>query len=240
MITVQALSKAYIDGDRRVEVLSNLSMDIDRGKSLAVTGPSGSGKSTLLNLLSGILACDSGTIGIEHDGQRIRLSEMSEKDRTLFRRRHIGYVHQFFNLVPTLTVWENVALPASLNRHRDVRERAMALLSRFHLEGRADAFPDVLSGGEQQRIAVARALIIEPLIVLADEPTGNLDRDNTEAVVELLFGACQEFSTTLVVATHSERVAGEADQHFDLGTQMDPGEQIDQGTRIDQGVQRSE
>ena len=142
---------------------------------------------------------------------------MSERERTIFRRQHIGYVHQFFNLVPTLTVWENVALPASLNQISDGRERSLALLSEFGLDGRADAFPDVLSGGEQQRVAVARALVIDPLVVLADEPTGNLDRANTEIVSSLLFGACKSNGTTLVIATHSDDVAAQADEHLRLG-----------------------
>ena len=220
MITIQSLNKSYLDGDRRIDVITNLSLELDAGCSLAITGPSGSGKSTLLNILSGILAPDAGSIEIGVAESSVRLDQMTEKGRTLFRRKHIGYVHQFFNLVPTLTVWENVALPVSLNRKFDkdtsAREMSLSLLSEFNLSHRAEAFPDVLSGGEQQRVAVARALIIEPLLVLADEPTGNLDRENSGAVADLLFGACQKFQTTLVVATHSDAVAGRADQHLTL------------------------
>ena len=221
VISVKSLSKSYLDDDQRVEVIVDLDLSLSRGASLAITGPSGSGKSTLLNMLSGILGSDSGSIEIGDAESLARLDKMSEKARTLFRREHIGYVHQFFNLVPTLTVWENVALPVSLNKkHNKVtnaREMSLELLAEFHLDHRAGAFPDVLSGGEQQRVAVARALIIEPLLVLADEPTGNLDRENSEAVAELLFGACQRFQTTLVVATHSDSVAERADHHLTLG-----------------------
>lgn len=217
MIKVSHLCKSYRDGARQVQVLNDLSLEIRAGRSLAVTGPSGSGKSTFLNLLAGLLTPDSGKIEVTVNNQVTALDEASEKQRTWFRRRRIGYVHQFFNLVPTLTVWENVALPGALNKQTELRDRAMAILAEFELEDRADAFPDVLSGGEQQRVAVARAILIEPAIVLADEPTGNLDRDNTDVVTRLLFGTCQRFATTLVVATHSMEVARMADQHIDLG-----------------------
>lgn len=220
MISVKSLSKSYLDGDRRVQVLSDLDLSVERGTSLAITGPSGSGKSTLLNILSGILAADSGEVAIGDADHSVRIDGLSEKARTLFRRQNIGYVHQFFNLVPTLTVWENVALPAALNKRPDVRERSIGLLCEFGLDDRAEAFPDVLSGGEQQRVAVARALILEPLVVLADEPTGNLDRANSDAVATLLYGACQKYGTTLIVATHSDDVAERANQHLKLGMRL--------------------
>ncbi len=217
MIKVSQLCKSYRDGERKVQVLNDLSLEVPAGRSLAITGPSGSGKSTFLNLLAGLLVPDSGKIEVKVDNRVTALEQASEKERTWFRRQRIGYVHQFFNLVPTLTVWENVALPGALNKQTNLRERAMAILSAFELDDRANAFPDVLSGGEQQRVAVARAILIEPAIVLADEPTGNLDRENTEIVTRLLFGTCHQFATTLVVATHSMAVAQMADQHIDLG-----------------------
>ena len=216
-LSVEGLTKSY---DEKL-LFENINFGLDQGQKSALVGVNGVGKSTLLNMLSGILGSDSGSIEIGDAESLARLDKMSEKARTLFRREHIGYVHQFFNLVPTLTVWENVALPVSLNKKRskasNARDMSLELLAEFHLDHRADAFPDVLSGGEQQRVAVARALIIEPLLVLADEPTGNLDRENSEAVAELLFGACQRFQTTLVVATHSDSVAERADHHLTLG-----------------------
>ncbi|NKC01010.1 MAG: ATP-binding cassette domain-containing protein [Pseudomonadales bacterium] len=217
MISIANLAKTYLDGDRLVEVLKALSLEVSTGASLAITGPSGSGKSTLLNIIAGLVQADAGTVEIGVDGLRVALQSSTEKERTAFRRQNIGYVHQFFNLVPTLTVWENVALPGVLNKKTGARDRAMDLLAEFGLEDRADAFPDILSGGEQQRVAVARAMIIEPAVVLADEPTGNLDQENTDAVTRLLFDSCDQFSTTLIVATHSEAVASLADDRLELG-----------------------
>lgn len=217
MISIANLAKTYLDGDSVVEVLKALSLEVSTGASLAITGPSGSGKSTLLNIIAGLIQADAGSVEIRIDGRPVALQSSTEKERTAFRRQNIGYVHQFFNLVPTLTVWENVALPGVLNKKSAVRDRAMDLLAEFGLEDRADAFPDVLSGGEQQRVAVARAMIIEPAVVLADEPTGNLDQENTDAVTRLLFDSCDQFSTTLIVATHSEAVASLADDRLELG-----------------------
>ena len=217
VISIVNLAKTYLDGDRLVEVLQVVSLEVSTGASLAVTGPSGSGKSTLLNIIAGLVQADAGSVEVELDGLRIALQTCTEQERTSFRRQNIGYVHQFFNLVPTLTAWENVALPGVLNKKSAVRNRAIELLAAFGLEDRAEAFPDVLSGGEQQRVAVARAMIIEPAVVLADEPTGNLDQENTDAVTRLLFDSCDQFSTTLIVATHSEAVATLADARLDLG-----------------------
>ncbi len=216
MISVTDLHKTYVDGEHEVTVLSGLSINVEAQRSLAVLGPSGSGKSTFLNILAGIVSVDAGSVQFNVRDESFALQLLPEAERTAFRRRHVGYVHQFFNLIPTLTVWENVALPASLNKLSDVRERAEALLDEFGLLDRAGAFPDVLSGGEQQRVAVARAIVTEPAIVLADEPTGNLDRVNTEAVTRLLFATCERYGATLIVATHSSTVAALADEHLYL------------------------
>ncbi len=222
MISITDLHKTYVDGEAEVTVLSGLSINVEAQRSLAVLGPSGSGKSTFLNILAGIVSVDAGSVQFNMRDESFALHLLPEAERTAFRRRHVGYVHQFFNLIPTLTVWENVALPASLNKLSDVRERAEALLDEFGLLDRAGAFPDVLSGGEQQRVAVARAIVTEPAIVLADEPTGNLDRVNTEAVTRLLFATCERYGATLVVATHSPTVAALADEHLYLtGTAND-------------------
>jgi len=216
MISITDLHKMYVDGEHEVTVLSGLSINVEAQRSLAVLGPSGSGKSTFLNILAGIVSVDAGSVQFNVRDESFALHLLPEAERTAFRRRHVGYVHQFFNLIPTLTVWENVALPASLNKLSDVRERAEALLDEFGLLDRAGAFPDVLSGGEQQRVAVARAIVTEPAIVLADEPTGNLDRVNTEAVTRLLFATCERYGATLIVATHSPTVAALADEHLYL------------------------
>jgi len=180
------------------------------GERVAILGPSGSGKSTLLNLVSGIDLPDEGTVRI--DGTD--LTALSEHERTLFRRHRVGFVFQFYNLLPTLTVLENLLLPVELKgtvRSRD-QARAAELLARVGLEDRGDAFPDRLSGGEQQRVAVARALVHEPTLVLADEPTGNLDEDTGRRVADLLEELVRAHGRTLVVVTHSRELADRMDR----------------------------
>ena len=223
--------KSYEEGDRTHEVLTGASVTIPAGQRVAILGPSGSGKSTLLNLMSGIDLPDSGTVRIGDTD----LGRLSERDRTLFRRDHIGFVFQFFNLLPTLTVLENLLLPLELsgrvgsgaskggrgegraNGAFSPEERARSLLDAVELGSRADAFPDRLSGGEQQRVAIARSLVHEPDLLLADEPTGNLDEDTGERVVEVLESLVSAGSTTLVVVTHSRELAGRMDRILELG-----------------------
>ena len=216
VLEVAGLSKRYADGDRVVEVLCDVSFSLAPGQSLAVTGPSGSGKSTLLNILAGIVTADSGAVRLRLGDGEVDLLDLDDAERTRLRRRHVGYVHQFFNLVPTLTVWENTVLPARLNKRRDLDDAAMALIAGFGLGDRRDDFPEVLSGGEQQRVAVARGLLLQPPLLLADEPTGNLDAVNSEQVASLLFSAARERGVALVVATHSETIAAQAEQRLHL------------------------
>lgn len=217
-ISASNISKQFIDGDRRIDVIRSLSFDLAGGESLAVTGPSGSGKSTLLNLLAGVLPLDDGELALDLPGGAILMHKTAERERTAIRRRHIGYVYQFFNLVPTLTVLENVRLPARLNRRPDLDRRASDLLEDFGLVDRFDAFPEVLSGGEQQRVAVARALLMSPPLLLADEPTGNLDLDNTKQVADLLFRTAKDLGVALIIATHNPEVAAMADQQLQLSS----------------------
>jgi putative ABC transport system ATP-binding protein len=191
-------------------VFDDLQARFERGRITALVGRSGSGKSTLLNLVSGIDLPDAGRILF--DGRDV--SALSERERTLHRRHTIGFVFQFFNLLPTLTVAENLLLPLQLlGRERGAaRRRVGDLLERVHMRDRADDFPDQLSGGEQQRVAVARALVHEPALVLADEPTGNLDADTGREVLALLVAATRDAGHTLIVATHSSEAAGAADR----------------------------
>ena len=184
------------------------------GETIALRGRSGSGKSTLLNLVSGIDLPDSGEVVVA--GQRI--ATLNERDRTLFRRRHIGFVYQAFNLVPTLTVGDNVRLVLELNRVEDKRADATVfrLLDAVGLADRVDSYPDVLSGGEQQRVAIARALAHDPSVVLADEPTGNLDDDSAARVLELLDSLVREAGGTMIIATHSASVAARCDRVLEL------------------------
>jgi putative ABC transport system ATP-binding protein len=204
------LTKSYYEGDVRRPVLQNAHAEFQRGEITAILGKSGSGKSTLLNLISGIDAPDSGQIWV--DGQD--LTTLSERDRTLFRRAQIGFVFQFFNLIPTLTVGENVSLPLELNRvpRPQARKKAQAMLETVGLLDRWKTFPEKLSGGEQQRVALARALVHDPLLVLADEPTGNLDEESGAQVLALLTRLTRESSGTLLLVTHSAEAAANADQ----------------------------
>ena len=202
--------KSYREGERRHSVLGGATGSIEAGERVAILGPSGSGKSTLLNVVSGIDLPDSGRVVIGG----IDVTELSERDRTLFRRIHVGFVFQFFNLLPTLTVLENLLLPVELGGRVGERERARArsLLDAVGLGERAAAFPDLLSGGEQQRVAIARALVHRPGLVLADEPTGNLDEDTGQDVAELLDSLVAEERSTMVVVTHSRELAGRMDR----------------------------
>ena len=215
-LTINRITKQYTDGDRRIDVINDLSFELMSGESLAVTGPSGSGKSTLLNLLAGVLPVDTGELVLDVPGGAVCMHDASERERTAIRRQHIGYVYQFFNLVPTLTVLENVRLPARLNRRRDLDKRAAELLQNFGLADRIGVYPEVLSGGEQQRVAVARALLLSPPLLLADEPTGNLDLANTAQVANLLFQTAHEMGVALVIATHNPEVAAMADHQLHL------------------------
>ncbi len=210
VVQIQDLYKTYHEGDRSQPVLEGVNLDIAAGEFLAILGASGSGKSTLLNLLSGIDSPDHGRIWI--DGTDI--TPLSDRQLTLFRRDHIGIVFQFFNLIPTLTARENITLPQELSGkgRRAAEQQADALLRQVGLGERASAFPDKLSGGEQQRVAIARALLHEPKIVLADEPTGNLDDDTGAAVIALLLRLTREAGKTLIMATHSAEIAQGADR----------------------------
>jgi putative ABC transport system ATP-binding protein len=214
LVELRGVTKAYREGDAERVVLSGVDAAIRRGELCVLIGRSGSGKSTLLNLIGGIDVPTAGEIVV--DG--LPLAGTSEAARTLFRRHHVGFVFQFFNLIPTLTVEENLRLPLELNGHRreSARARARALLAEVGLADRGATFPERLSGGEQQRVAVARALVHEPLLVLADEPTGNLDLDTGRQVLELLDRLTRRAGRTMVMATHSPEVVGLADRIFRL------------------------
>ena len=204
------LTKSYYEGDVRRVVLQNAHADFQPGEMTAILGRSGSGKSTLLNLISGIDAPDGGQIWVDgHD-----LTTLPERDRTLFRRAQIGFIFQFYNLIPTLTVGENVSLPLELNRvpRPQAQEKAQDLLASVGLLDRWGTFPEKLSGGEQQRVALARALVHDPVLILADEPTGNLDEETGVQVMSLLTRLVRERDRTLLMVTHSPEAASNADR----------------------------
>ncbi len=209
-IEIDGLTKNYRETGRPVTIFDNLSLSVKRGELLVLLGRSGSGKSTLLNLLGGIDRPDSGRIVI--DG--IELTSLSEHRRTLFRRHHIGFVFQSYQLIPTLTVMDNLLLPLELIQPtgKAGRNKAAELLNNLDLSDRLDTYPDRLSGGEQQRVAIARALIHDPLLVLADEPTGNLDLQTGQQVMSLLDKLVRQSGKTLILATHSREVMGIADR----------------------------
>ncbi len=208
------INKSYKEGGRTLPILENLNGDFTRGSLTAVIGRSGSGKTTLLNLISGIDRATSGEIHIGGD----RLTGLDEGERTRFRRRHIGFIFQFFNLIPTLTVLENVLFPLELNGLADADGHTWAeeLLQRVGLAGRLATFPDRLSGGERQRVAIARALVHRPRLLLADEPTGNLDQETGRLVMALMTDLIRAEKSTLIMVTHSMAFAHRADRVYTL------------------------
>lgn len=208
LLSVSGLGRDFREGERQRNVLRGLDLQVAPGEIVALLGRSGSGKSTLLNLLSGIDDPDHGAIYMNG----VALTGLSEPERTLFRRHHIGFVYQFFNLIPTLTVAENVSLPLELVGRRRDAEAAARMLEEVGLQDRAGTFPDRLSGGEQQRVAIARALVHRPALVLADEPTGNLDAENGRRILELLQCLVRARTQTLILVTHSKDVAAIADR----------------------------
>jgi len=210
MIQVDNLTRVYQTGSNRQVVFDALTFGVDKGETVALLGASGSGKTTLLNLISGIDTPDAGQVLL--DG--VDVHALGEPDRTLLRRRQIGFVFQFFNLIPTLTAGENVALPLELlgSDDRTAQQRADALLEKVGLGGLGMRYPETLSGGEQQRAAIARALAHEPAVLLADEPTGNLDEDTGRLIIDLLTALARQQGTTLLLVTHSMQVAQAADR----------------------------
>ena len=210
LLEIRGITKGYREGDREHVVLRGAHATVGSGEFVALLGPSGSGKSTLLNLVSGIDAPDAGEVVVAGTS----LTGLTERERTLFRRRHVGFVFQFFNLLPTLTVEENLLLPLELKGRVGARERerARALLDAVGLRGREASYPDRLSGGEQQRVAVARAVVHDPALVLADEPTGNLDAESGDRVLDLLAELAGSQGKALLAVTHSREVADRADR----------------------------
>jgi putative ABC transport system ATP-binding protein len=214
LLQLDSLTKSYREGDSLRTVFSGLNASFHPGEVVALLGRSGSGKSTLLNLISGIDRPDAGDILFDN----IHLNRLSEHGRTLFRRYHIGFVFQFFNLIGTLTVRENLLLPLELTGKltTDRKKRVDHMLTEVGLADRGESFPDRLSGGEQQRVAIARALIHQPRLVLADEPTGNLDAETGNQVLELLERTTRKAGHAMILVTHSAEIAAHADRVLTL------------------------
>lgn len=210
MVEIRNLLKTYEEGNRQRRVLNEVNAEINHGEFFVMLGTSGSGKSTLLNMISGIDKPDAGSVLI--DG--VDITALTDTGQTLFRRDHIGIIFQFFNLIPTLTVLENITLPQELRglRRKHIESHAHDVLGRVGLADRAESFPDKLSGGEQQRVAIARALVHEPKLLLADEPTGNLDSDTGQQILQLLLELSREEGKTLIMATHNPEIVPFADR----------------------------
>ncbi len=214
MLHVSNLRKSYSEGSSQRDVLSDVSFIINRGELIVLLGRSGSGKSTLLNMISGMDVPTTGSI--EFEGQD--LTNMSDTARTLFRRKHLGIIFQSFNLIPTLTVEENILLPLELTgtANQEQRQLALDVLREVNLGDRGDSFPDRLSGGEQQRVAIARALAHKPSLILADEPTGNLDFRTADTVMDILQRLVHDERRTMLVATHDRDIIRLADRVLEL------------------------
>ena len=208
LIVMEGLSKRYPSGER--PVVDGVNLHVEQGEFVAVMGPSGSGKSTLLNLMGGFDSPDQGKVCV--DG--LSLNDLSEKRRTLIRRRKIGFVFQNYNLIPTLNVRENIAFPMAVDRcpREEIQMRVKRLVQDLELEGKEESFPAELSGGQQQRVAIARALSMQPRVILADEPTGNLDRRRSREVLEILSRLHREERLTIVMVTHDLSAAGYAER----------------------------
>lgn len=208
ILKVENLRKEYGEGNSKVVALDGVDLTIERGEFVAIVGPSGSGKSTLLHLLGGVDNPSSGKIFI--DGNDI--SKYSSKELALFRRRKVGLIYQFYNLIPNLTVRHNIELPLKLDKRKINDEVLLDIVRKLGIENKLDSFPSELSGGQQQRVAIARSLIYSPSLVLADEPTGNLDRENSREIIEILKYFNRTLKQTIIVITHDESIALEAER----------------------------
>ncbi len=208
ILKVENLSKVYGKGDNQVKALDNVSFGVEKGQFVAIIGPSGSGKSTLLHILGGVDVPTSGKVYM--DGQDVYAQ--NEEQLAVFRRRQVGLIYQFYNLIPVLDVMENITLPVLLDGRKVNKERLEELLDILKLKGREKHLPNQLSGGQQQRVSIGRALMNSPAVVLADEPTGNLDSKNSQEIVDLLKLSNKKYDQTLIVITHDENIALQADR----------------------------
>ncbi len=208
ILKVKNLSKIYGKGENKVEALKNVSFTVRRGEFVAIIGASGSGKSTLLHMLGGLDRPTSGKVYVDNED----IYKLNEEKLAIFRRRNIGFVFQFFNLIPVLNVEENISLPSLLDREKADKGYLDEVISMLGLKDRVTHLPSELSGGQQQRVSIGRALINKPALILADEPTGNLDSKNSKEVIELLKLSSKKYNQTLIIITHDINVAEQADR----------------------------
>lgn len=208
ILKVESLRKEYGEGNNKVIALDGVDLQIERGEFVAIVGPSGSGKSTLLHIIGGVDSPNDGKVYI--DGNDI--SQYSSKELAYFRRRKVGLIYQFYNLIPNLTVRHNIELPLKLDKREINEEELLDIVKKLGIESKLDSFPSELSGGQQQRVAIARSLIYDPSIILADEPTGNLDRKNSKEIIEIFKYFNRTLKQTIILITHDEEVALEANR----------------------------
>lgn len=213
LLKVENLTKTYGTGNNKVHALDNVSFSIQKGEFVAIIGPSGSGKSTLLHILGGVDKPTSGKVYM--DGKDVYAQ--NDEQLAIFRRREVGLIYQFYNLIPVMNVVENITLPVLMDGRKVNQERLNELLSVLNLHGRENHLPNQLSGGQQQRVSIGRALMNAPGVVLADEPTGNLDSKNSQEIIELLKLSNKKYNQTLVVITHDENIALQADRIIAIG-----------------------
>ena len=213
ILKVENLTKTYGTGNNQVHALNNVSFSIKKGEFVAIIGPSGSGKSTLLHILGGVDKPTSGKVYM--DGKDVYAQ--NDEQLAIFRRREVGLIYQFYNLIPVMNVIENITLPVLMDGRKVNQERLNELLSVLNLHGRENHLPNQLSGGQQQRVSIGRALMNAPGVVLADEPTGNLDSKNSQEIIELLKLSNQKYNQTLIVITHDENIALQADRIIAIG-----------------------
>jgi len=221
LVVIRGLTKHYIRGDQVIPVLVDINLDVREGDFVALMGPSGSGKSTLLNLIAGIDKPSAGTIQVAG----VDIAQLSEGDLAAWRSEHVGFIFQFYNLMPVLTAFQNVELPLQLTSltRRERREHVEHTLALVGLTDRMEHYPNELSGGQQQRVAIARALIADPTLIVADEPTGDLDRTTAEEILGLLDGLNRELGKTIIMVTHDPKAAGKARRiiHLEKGVLVD-------------------
>lgn len=208
ILNIQNVCKSYQSGGRTLKVLDNINFSVDAGATMAIVGPSGSGKTTLLGLAAGLDRSSSGTVALNG----IALDNLNEDQRAAVRNKHVGFIFQNFQLLPTLTALENVMVPLELRGEKNVRPRAQDLLDKVGLADRGHHYPAQLSGGEQQRVSLARAFSNKPGILFADEPTGNLDAETSEKIIELIFNLNKEAGTTLILVTHDLDLAAKTNR----------------------------
>lgn len=222
ILKVENLTKTYGEGSNLVKALDNISFSVNKGEFVAIIGPSGSGKSTLLHIIGGVDKATDGKVYI--DGTDIY--SLNETNLAIFRRRQVGLIYQFYNLIPVLNVEENITLPMLLDGKKPDKEQLKEILKTLKLENRINHLPNQLSGGQQQRVSIGRAIINNPAIVLADEPTGNLDSKNSQEIMELLKDANRRNNQTLIVITHDEKIALQADRVITISDGKISGDEI--------------